>query len=99
MVLFRVGFSKDVVNVDMSDFSVEGATTAGVTSVVSLNGMSYEVVVSGGDLATFNGTVGLALSPTNNVVDRMGCLLHLPPKVNEAFQIDNAPPHVVSFTR
>ncbi|MCG8653202.1 MAG: hypothetical protein MI861_25400, partial [Pirellulales bacterium] len=58
-LVFRATFDEDVTNVDASDFTVGGTTTATITSVVSVDAKTYDITVSGGDLADFNGIVGL----------------------------------------
>ena len=61
---WRVTFSEAVTNVEAADFTVGGGSTATVTSVVAVDGETgvYDVTVSGGDLATFAGTVMLAFA-------------------------------------
>ena len=61
---WRVTFSEAVTNVEAADFTVGGGSTATVTSVVAVDGETgvYDVTVSGGDLATFAGTVTLAFA-------------------------------------
>lgn len=63
---FKVVFSENVRGVDASDFMVTGST-ATVQSVLAGSGSTYYVKVSGGDLASLNGTVGLALATTPTV--------------------------------
>jgi hypothetical protein len=69
---FRVNFDETVQNVDATDFEVNGTTTATVTSVTSISPSVYDVTVSGGDLATFDGTVGLNLASGQNIQDLAG---------------------------
>ncbi|WGR93893.1 Ig-like domain-containing protein [Bradyrhizobium sp. ISRA435] len=59
-LVFRVTFSEAVTNVDTADFVVTG-TTATATNVSLVSAGVYDVTVSGGDLASLNGTVSLAL--------------------------------------
>ncbi|MDD2864710.1 MAG: DUF4347 domain-containing protein, partial [Methylococcales bacterium] len=65
---FRVIFSEAVQNVDVTDFSVTG-TSAIISAVNAMSGDTYDVTVSGGDLATLNGTVQLAFSTGQNISD------------------------------
>ncbi|GAB3444088.1 DUF4214 domain-containing protein [Massilia solisilvae] len=90
-LVFQVQFSEAVSNVDASDFSVSG-TTATVSSVTSSGANSYSVTVSGGDLASLNGTVGLALISGNNVADSTGNALGStsPTGANQGYTMDNA---------
>src|SRR5262249_60564510 len=60
-LVFRVTFSEAVSNVDTADFIVTGVTTGMATNVALVSPNVYDVTVSGGNLANFNGTVGLAL--------------------------------------
>src|SRR5207248_2890784 len=63
-LVFRVTFSEAVSNVDTADFVVTGGTTATATNVALVSPGIYDVTVSGGNLANFNATVGLALMST-----------------------------------
>src|SRR5262245_55953085 len=63
-LVFRVTFSEAVSNVDTADFVVTGGTTAMASNVALVSPGVYDVTVSGGNLANFNGTVGLALKST-----------------------------------
>ena len=47
-------------------------TTATVTNVAQVTASTYDVTVSGGDLASFNGTVGLDVSGAQNITDLAG---------------------------
>src|SRR5204863_5226931 len=58
-LVFRVTFNEAVSNVDTADFIVTGGTTATVTTVAAVSTGVYDITVSGGNLAGFNGTVGL----------------------------------------
>src|SRR5947208_615507 len=63
-LVFRVMFSEAVICVHPADFVVTGGTIATATNVVLVSPGVYDVTVSGGNLANFNGTVGLALKST-----------------------------------
>ena len=74
-LLFRVTFSDPVFNLDTSDFVINGTTTAAASDLSAVSGSggnSFDVTVSGGDLANFNGSVGLNLSATQNIRDAAG---------------------------
>lgn len=75
ILVFRVTFSEAVQNVTTADFSVNGTTTATVTNVATADagaGLLWNVTVSGGDLATFEGTVGLNVSNSLDITDAVG---------------------------
>ncbi|MEM6472169.1 MAG: choice-of-anchor Q domain-containing protein, partial [Planctomycetota bacterium] len=85
-------------NVDISDFIVAGATTATVTQVVLEFGSLYKIIVSGGDLATFNGEVGIDISPSSDITDRAGNqIVAAEPPIDETFTVDNIGPQVESI--
>ncbi|HUE98485.1 MAG TPA: choice-of-anchor Q domain-containing protein, partial [Anaerolineales bacterium] len=67
-LVFRATFNEAVMNVDTGDFVVNGST-ATVTNVATVNASTYDVTVSGGNLASFNGVVGLNLSGAQNITD------------------------------
>jgi hypothetical protein len=71
-LIFRAMFDEDVTSVDAADFAVNGTTTATVINIAQVTASTYDVTVSGGDLAGFNGTVGLDLSGSQNVTDPAG---------------------------
>lgn len=89
-LVFRATFSEDVRSIDTADFVVNGTTTAMVTSVTQINALTYDITVSGGDLATFNGTVGLDLAATQNIVDIVGnALPTAEPATDEVYTVQN----------
>jgi hypothetical protein len=55
-LIFRVTFSEGVTGVNAGAFAVS-ASTANVNSVNLINSSVYDVVVAGGNLAGFTGTV------------------------------------------
>lgn len=71
---FLVIFPDGAFDVTTADFAVSGTTTATVTSAVAEGGniARYLVTVSGGDLANFNGVVGLDLRSSGAARDRAG---------------------------
>ncbi|MFM9960722.1 MAG: beta strand repeat-containing protein, partial [Planctomycetaceae bacterium] len=100
-LVFRVTFDEAVQNVDAADFAVNGTTTATVTGVTSADsnaGLLYDVTVSGGDLATFNGTVGLNLSGSQNITDvASNALPGTEPLTDETYEVSN-PASTISLT-
>ncbi|MCK5212620.1 MAG: choice-of-anchor D domain-containing protein, partial [Dehalococcoidia bacterium] len=59
-LVFRATFDEDVQYVSTGDFAVSG-TTATVTNVNAVSAAVYDLTVSGGDLAGYDGTVGIDL--------------------------------------
>jgi CSLREA domain-containing protein len=96
VLVFRATFSEDVINVDGTDFAVNGGTTATVTNVTPVSGSVYDVEVSGGDLAGFNGTVGLDLNGAMlNITDAVGNPLpNSEPTPDETYTVDNTAPEI-----
>ncbi|MEM7647917.1 MAG: Ig-like domain-containing protein [Cyanobacteria bacterium P01_A01_bin.70] len=86
---FQATFDEAVQNVDQTDFKVNG-TTANITKVTG-TGDTRTITVSGGDLATLNGTVSLDLDAKQNITDTAGNALPAgEPATDEAYQVANA---------
>ncbi len=68
---WRIVFDESAYNVDASDFTVAG-TTATVTNVNQQNQLTYDVTVSGGDLANLNAVVTLSIAGGQNIADIFG---------------------------
>lgn len=102
-LIFRATFSEQVSDVDAADFAVAGSTTATVTGailVVGSRGTQYDVTISGGNLASFNGLVGLNLSGSPTVSDLAGNALAVAePLTDLAYLVDNVAPAVASIMR
>ncbi|MDV4167601.1 choice-of-anchor D domain-containing protein [Rhodovulum sp. FJ3] len=95
-LVFRVTFDEDVQNVDTSDFDGSG-TTGSVSAVSAVSASVYDVTVSGGDLATFNGTVGLTFDGAQNIEDLAGnALSNTTPSTEETYTLVNLPEISVS---
>jgi hypothetical protein len=93
-LIFQASFNEDVQNVDFADFSVNGST-ATVTTVTQVNASTYNVTVSGGNLASFNGTVGLNLANGQNIQDLAGnALPDTEPSTDQTYTLDNVAPTV-----
>jgi hypothetical protein len=90
-LVFAVHFYGIVLNVDPSDFVVTGGTTATVTNVSS-GADSRLVTISGGDLASFNGTVGLDISLSQDIVSTYTGkhLVASVPNPNEIYTVVNS---------
>ncbi|NER78777.1 MAG: hypothetical protein F6K42_04205, partial [Leptolyngbya sp. SIO1D8] len=94
-LVFFATFSEDVQAVDTTDFAIDGTTTATVTNVNQTSASTYEVTVSGGDLGSFNGTVGLDLAGGQNIADNSGNTLPgTEPTTDETYEVDNTTPTV-----
>ena len=102
---FRAAFSEHVNNVTADDFVVTGST-ATITSISAqsccgfIGGAVYDVQVSGGDLASFNGVVGLDVAAGQNIVDVAGnAFAGAEPSNDETFTLDNTAPsgHTVTI--
>ncbi|OEK02996.1 hypothetical protein BFP97_16345 [Roseivirga sp. 4D4] len=95
-VTFLATFSEDVTDVDISDFEVTGPTGATIT-VTQLTASTYDVMVSGGDMAALNGTVGLNLVSEPSIDDNVGNdLTDILPATDETYTLDNAGPSISS---
>jgi hypothetical protein len=93
-LVFRAIFSEAVVNVSADDFTITG-TTATPTAVSAVNASTYDVTVSGGDLATVNGLVDLNLVAGNNIADLAGNpLASLLVGFDQLYTMDNTVPTV-----
>ncbi len=95
-LVFRVTFDEemDPTTVNTADFTADG-TTAAVTNVaVATANTVFDVTVSGGNLATLNGTVDLDFnSPT--ITDAAGnALPSTEPTTDESYVVDNVAPTV-----
>ncbi|AMK78524.1 MULTISPECIES: Ig-like domain-containing protein [Methylomonas] len=99
-LVFRVTFSEDVQNVGVADFAVNGSTTAAVTAVSQVSASVYDVTVSGGDLAGFNGSVGLDLAASASIDDlATNALTNLAPAgADESYLLDNSAPATPTVT-
>ena len=65
-------------------------TTATVTGVNATSASTYELTVSGGDLADFNGTVGLDLAAGQDIADLVGnTLTTAEPAADETYSVAN----------
>jgi uncharacterized repeat protein (TIGR01451 family) len=99
-LIFRATFDEDVQNVDTADFSVDSASTAMVSSVSQVSASVYDVTVSGGDLAGFNGMVGVDLAGGQDITDLVGNALPAgEPSTNQTYTLDNDAPGLISFAR
>lgn len=96
-LVFLATFSEDVTSVDLNDFAVTGLTGASI-AVSQLTASTYDVTVSGGDISTYSGVVGLNLS-SPNITDLAGNALPITePTTDETYSLDNTAPTITSIT-
>ena len=98
VVTFRVTFNEDVKAVDFPDFEVTGPTGAAIG--VSGVGDTYDISISGGNIASYNGVVTLGVSPSQNITDFAGnSLTNTTPTGtnNNTYILDNIAPTVSSL--
>lgn len=89
-LVFRATFDEGILNIDPADFSVTGGATATVTNVSAISATVYDITVAGGDLANFNGTLGLDLAPGQNITDPVGNPLPtVEPATDETYILSN----------
>jgi ELWxxDGT repeat protein len=91
---FRATFSEPVQNVDASDFTVTGTTALISAPITSDGGLTYGITISGGNLASLNGVVGLDLANTQDIEDLSGnSLADGDPAIDETYVLDNIAPN------
>lgn len=92
-LVFRATFSEAVTRVDEADFVVHG-TTAIINTVRAVNGSNgtqYDIGISGGNLGNLNGTVGINLATSQNIIDTAGnSLPNFEPAIDQTYSLDNS---------
>lgn len=89
-LVFQAVFDEDIQPPSPTDFAVDGATTALVSTIFPVSGSIYDVVVAGGDLAFFDGPVGLNLSAGQGIADLAGNALPAgEPPIDESYLVAN----------
>ncbi|HNA88654.1 MAG TPA: Ig-like domain-containing protein [Anaerolineales bacterium] len=96
---FNVTFSEAVTGVDAADFVINGSTTATITNVTLTTTSLYKVTVSGGDLESFNGSVGLNFNAATINDLANNAFAGAEPATDEVYVMDNTAPNVSSITR
>jgi hypothetical protein len=97
-LVFRATFSEATLNVDTEDFRVT-ASTGTVTQVALVTPGVYDLTVSGGNLAGFEGLIGIDLAPTQDITDLVSLALSATePAIDETYLLDNTAPVVQSMT-
>lgn len=103
VLVFDLGFASAVTGFDASDLlitgGVSGTTTATITGFQVNSATSFTAIVSGGDLAGFDGRVGLALSPDADAGDGAGNAAVAALSVSESYVLDNTAPEIASIVR
>ncbi|WP_445772154.1 Ig-like domain-containing protein, partial [Rheinheimera sp.] len=98
-VVFLATFSEAVTGVDLNDFAVTGPTGASI-AVAQVTTSTYDVTISGGDMANLNATVGLNFAGAPTITDVAGnALPNTEPGTDETYILDNTAPSTTSFTR
>ncbi|MBI5294234.1 MAG: SBBP repeat-containing protein [Chloroflexi bacterium] len=93
-LVFRATFSEGMSGVGIADFAANG-TTAGITTVSPVSTGVYDVTISGGDLASLNGTVGLDFSAAPVLSDSAGNpFIKAEPATDQTYTLDNIAPGV-----
>uniref|UniRef100_UPI000AA61847 DUF4347 domain-containing protein n=1 Tax=Azohydromonas lata TaxID=45677 RepID=UPI000AA61847 len=98
---WRVAFSEQVGGVDGSDFTLSGATGVSL-SVSAVDGKTYDVTASGGNLSSYSGSVSLAFAGTQNIKDGANNALvaTTPTGINQSsYTLDNTAPAISSVAR
>lgn len=92
-----LSFDTDVINVDVSDFTVVG-TTATITSLTG-SGSFYLATLSGGDLADLNGQVTIRLDAGQDIQSLGGePLVDLTTVSEDPVRVNNTPPNCAFST-
>ena len=89
---FEVNFSEAIMGFGTADFVIHDNSPAATTTalVSSASSGPFRVTVSGGDLASFNGIVGIDYSPAMNITDRAGNpVANVEPSDDETYTLDN----------
>ena len=96
-LVFAISFNETVTNVSADDFTISGTTATGV---LAGSGSSYTLTLSGGDLASLTGTVGLNLAGGQNITDTVGHALGAgEPATDQTFDVRNIAPQIASIER
>jgi len=87
----RATFSSAVTNVGTDTFTITSESTAEITSVTKMSDGVYDVVVSDGDLASFDGALTIGFSGSQSVADAAGNALETPTDTL-SYTLDNTAP-------
>ena len=98
-LVFRATFSEPVTGVDIADFASNSTSTATVTAVSPVTSSTYDVTISGGDLATYNGTVNLNLAASPTIADpATNAVPAVEPGTDETYTVDHILPTVTGVS-
>ncbi|MEM1037721.1 MAG: Ig-like domain-containing protein [Pseudomonadota bacterium] len=102
-VVFRLTFNEPISGLDASKLRIapNPATTASITAFNPVDAQTYEVTVSGGDLATYNGRFTVQFSDRTGVSDLAGNSFSTTNPLSGAqqYRFDNEGASVFSITR
>ncbi|MFC2095510.1 beta strand repeat-containing protein [Candidatus Bipolaricaulota bacterium] len=91
-LVFRATFDEDAQYVTTDDFTASG-TSAEVTDVNAVSASVYDLTFSGGDLAGYDGIVGINLAGGQNIADLWDNALPAgEPGTDETYLVDNTAP-------
>src|SRR5205807_1096718 len=94
---YLVTFSEAVAGLTASNFSRTGTTAAIGTPTTSDSGLTWSVILSGGNLAALNGTVELDLANNTSVTDIAGNDLSTATFSGQTYVEDNTAPTLSSI--
>lgn len=96
-LVFDISFSEAALNVSADDFEITGTTATGV---LAGSGSAYTLTLSGGNLASYNGIVGLNLAAGQNITDAAGNALPAgEPATDQTYDVRNLAPALALITR
>ena len=101
-VAWTVTFSETVRSLSGGDFTVSGTDAAITVTPEGAGSRTWNVVASGGNLASLNGTIKLSFAGTRDIEDMAGnALAAIAPTgaVENTFVIDNVAPALTSIAR
>ncbi|NRP16357.1 Ig-like domain-containing protein [Marinobacterium sp. xm-a-152] len=87
----RATFSGAVTGVSTDTFEITSESTAEITSVTEVSDGVYDVLVSGGDLATFDGDLTIGFASSQSVADAAGNAF-VTPADTLVYTLDNTAP-------
>ncbi len=97
MVTYLATFSEDVTGVDMNDFIATGVSGTDI-AVSQVTAATYDVTVSGGDMANFNGAMALNFN-SPSITDLAGnALPNTEPATDDIYTLDNTAPTITIST-
>ena len=96
VLTFLVTFDSDVTGVGAADFAVTGPSGSAI-GVLQVTASTYDVTISGGNLAALNSNVGLNFNGGVSITDLAGnSLSNAEPATDETYTLDNNGPTLTS---